>query len=666
MVLFREYVLQSPLGEDYARDVLSVLETVILDMIKMERNGELIDRSLIRSCCYMLEGLYTTLTEEEDSKLYLTSFEPKFLESSQAFYRSEGERYVENGDASTFCLQARKRLREEEQRCYQTISLLTEMKIKSVVEHEFIQRQIRTIINMEGTGVKHMLDNDRVADLANVYDLVVRVDHRRVALKEAVQKRVIDLGTEINKSASLSAAQPTKPIPTTAETQAVEKPSERSLNQQTANAITWVEEVLKLKAKYDRIWEEAFKKDAVMEKALEVSFQDFINNNTQSSEYLSLFLDEYLKNGTKSQTESEIDVLLDKGLILLQYIADKDRFELYYKKHMAKRLLMKRSSKDMERQMVSKMKTKIGSQITQRLEAMTKDVSISEDLATQYREFCANSQDLDARAIDIEARIITSNVWPFDHLAKGENEDGTPQLPCIYPPEIERLRERYQKLYLEKHNGRRLTWMPALGDADVRLYLGENAKGKARRHELNVSTYGMIILLLFNDVSPDTGLTMEEIMAQTNIPRYEAIRNLQSLAVAAKRSKQILRKEPMSRDVKPDDKFFFNDKFESQFFKIKVGVVAGTNRVENDEERRETQKKADEARGHVIEAAIVRIMKQRKTLGHAALMAETLQQLSSRFQPDVNMVKKKIEALIDREYLERGSDPAKPEYNYLA
>jgi cullin 3 len=47
-------------------------------------------------------------------------------------------------------------------------------------------------------------------------------------------------------------------------------------------------------------------------------------------------------------------------------------------------------------------------------------------------------------------------------------------------------------------------------------------------------------------------------------------------------------------------------------------------------------------------------------------MAETLQQLSSRFQPDVNMVKKKIEALIDREYLERGPDADKPSYQYLA
>jgi cullin 3 len=47
-------------------------------------------------------------------------------------------------------------------------------------------------------------------------------------------------------------------------------------------------------------------------------------------------------------------------------------------------------------------------------------------------------------------------------------------------------------------------------------------------------------------------------------------------------------------------------------------------------------------------------------------MTETLQQLSSRFHPDVNTVKKKIEALIDREYLERGSNPNKPAYKYLA
>lgn len=58
--------------------------------------------------------------------------------------------------------------------------------------------------------------------------------------------------------------------------------------------------------------------------------------------------------------------------------------------------------------------------------------------------------------------------------------------------------------------------------------------------------------------------------------------------------------------------------------------------------------------------------RQRKNLSHQQLMTETIQQLTSRFQPDINMIKKKIEALIDREYIERGTNPNKPSYTYLA
>jgi len=46
-------------------------------------------------------------------------------------------------------------------------------------------------------------------------------------------------------------------------------------------------------------------------------------------------------------------------------------------------------------------------------------------------------------------------------------------------------------------------------------------------------------------------------------------------------------------------------------------------------------------------------------------MNEVLSQLSGRFSPDINMVKKRIESLIDREYLERVAEEP-PTYGYIA
>jgi cullin 3 len=57
--------------------------------------------------------------------------------------------------------------------------------------------------------------------------------------------------------------------------------------------------------------------------------------------------------------------------------------------------------------------------------------------------------------------------------------------------------------------------------------------------------------------------------------------------------------------------------------------------------------------------------RSRKQLAHAQLLQQTIEVLSSQFKPDVNMIKKKIESLIEREYLERIED-APSSYRYLA
>ena len=59
------------------------------------------------------------------------------------------------------------------------------------------------------------------------------------------------------------------------------------------------------------------------------------------------------------------------------------------------------------------------------------------------------------------------------------------------------------------------------------------------------------------------------------------------------------------------------------------------------------------------------VLKARKALRHNDLIAEVTRQLSSRFVPSPQFIKKRIESLIEREYLERDRTDRRL-YNYLA
>lgn len=685
---FRDFILRASIPSHDGLTVMDLLNSVILDHIQMEREGEIIDTSLIRACIYMLEGLYESEDEDESTKLYLTVFEPAFLEASEVFFASESASLLAQADAGTFCRHARRRLDEEEDRCRTTLSMLSSSKIKTVFDEKFIKHHIREVIAMEGSGVKHMLKTDRMSELEMVFDLVSRVDPKKEELQLAVQERIVELGTELNNAASKTASTPMNKVEGETGEADAKGPGSKAINQQTVAAIKWVDDILQLKEKYDNVLAHAFRSDQGLQTAFTRSFTDFINVFPRSSEYLSLFFDENMKKGIKGKTENEVDTLLDKGIILLRYIQDKDMFERYYKKHLSKRLLMKRSiSMDAERQMISKMKMEVGNSFTQKIEAMFKDMAVSEDLSYSYKQEVASLGDPDPHRAELEINVLTSTMWPLETMSASSQHGGPNS--CKFPPQVAILKQGFEKFYLKKHTGRQLAWQAHMGTADVRAYFPE-MKGKKTR-ELNVSTYAMIILLLFNDLAPGQSYTCEEIQERTNIPMNDLTRNLQSLAVASKT--RILVKEPMSKEVNADDKFFINENFYSQFQKIKIGVVATGNKVEDVDERKETEKKNDLSRGGSIEAAIVRIMKyveipghlaivqilegncneadsgsarQRKQLDHSNLITEVIQQLSARFHPDVTMVKKRIESLIEREYLERVEDPAKPAYRYMA
>lgn len=76
------------------------------------------------------------------------------------------------------------------------------------------------------------------------------------------------------------------------------------------------------------------------------------------------------------------------------------------------------------------------------------------------------------------------------------------------------------------------------------------------------------------------------------------------------------------------------------------------------------KKSIDDDRSLYLQAVLVRIMKARKRLGHSLLVSEAIESSKSRFYPSVSLIKKCIDILLDKSYIERDSTN-RDEYIYL-
>ena len=91
---------------------------------------------------------------------------------------------------------------------------------------------------------------------------------------------------------------------------------------------------------------------------------------------------------------------------LFSYLSDKDIFAEFYKKQLAKRLLLARSSSDdAERSMIAKLKLRCGAQFTSKLEGMVTDMNLSQDIQSAFNEYLSDKQiTLDT---DITLQVLT-------------------------------------------------------------------------------------------------------------------------------------------------------------------------------------------------------------------------------------------------------------------
>ncbi|XP_073255357.1 cullin-3-like isoform X3 [Porites lutea] len=591
LILFRDLVVRYGNIRDH-------LCQTLLTLVRRERKGEVVDRMAIRNACQMLMilGIDTRSVYEED-------FEKPFLEESAEFYKLEGQKFLAENSASVYIQKVEARINEESERAKHYLDPTTEEPIVKVVEEELIRKHMKTVVEMENSGVIHMLKHNKIEDLARMHRLFTRVKDGLKTVCDCMRGYLREQGKAL----------------------VVEEEGESC-----KNPITYIQSLLDLKDRFDHFLNNSFSNDRLFKQAISWEFEHFLNLNSKSPEFLSLFIDDKLKKGVKGLSEQEVETVLDKCMVLFRFLQEKDVFERYYKQHLAKRLLLGKSiSDDSEKNMISKLKTECGCQFTSKLEGMFKDMSLSQSTNDEFRQHISNNQ-INLMGVDLVVRVLTTGFWP--------TQSSSPK--CSIPPQAQHAFDCFKRFYLGCHSGRQLTLQPQLGTAELNATFPPSKKeggpAEIRRHIFQVSSYQMCVLMLFNR---QERWTYEEISQHTEIPERDLNRALQSLA-CGKATQRVLTKDPKGKDI-----FLAKGEMEP--------------------ERKETRTKVDEDRKHEIEAAIVRIMKARKKRPHNLLVAEVTEQLKARFMPSPQVIKKRIEGLIEREYLARTPEDRKV-YVYVA
>ncbi|EGT41413.1 CBN-CUL-6 protein [Caenorhabditis brenneri] len=623
----------------WKRDLFDPLEKKIIDaclaLIHADRNGEAINNGLIRAVTDSLVELgsedtevKTTATKADDLRklvFYKSCFEERFLATTEEFYASEAKEFLGRPDASCtdYMIKVETRIQQEEDRVHQCLHMSTNVHQADVCNRTMINDQLEFIQSHFGPLLVEQKDDH----LGRMYNLCCRIPKGLDALRTALERHVIKEGLA-----------------------AMEKEAEKAFNDPKLYTMT----LLEVQERYHGLVTKSFKQESGFIAALDRAAVNFVNANAvtkrappstqanKSSELISRYCDQLFKKSAKMPDEDQMDVLQSRVIVIFKYLEDKDIFLKFYTKMFSKRLINELSASDeAEQSFISKLTTCCGFEYTSRLSKMVQDLQVSKDLTTEFKDKNESALSVGKKSIEFNSLVLSSGSWP-----------NFPDCPLTLPHSLQDTISMFTTYYQSKFTGRRLQWCYSQCRGEVTC-----TAFKGKKYVFAVTTPQMVTLLLFNEQDK---YTTEQIRMATGMDLKHTQMIVQSLIT----NLVIKSDKPIEGDNLPmDATLTLNNGYANK--KVKVDLSRMTMKAEAVKDSEMVQKSADEDRKNVISAAIVRIMKMRKTFVHAQLISEVIDQLKGRFKPKVDMIKRCIGTLMEKEYIRRSAEQ-KDLYEYMA
>lgn len=352
---------------------------------------------------------------------------------------------------------------------------------------------------------------------------------------------------------------------------------------------------------------------------------------------------EALDQAVKSDCPQTSARLFEDLVTLLSCLDDKDRYLEYLSAHLSRRLLDgdldSIHAMEAEKQLIHVIKARLGSEFSKNLEAMVVDVEACHEKKADTQAFFNSRPQGSFKSIHVN--VLANCEWFLPNPLE------------LTPPEsLLTIQKVYEDFYLQDPSNlnKRLEWNYQLGTMEIRYSCRLTASGDqpeaTKEYSLVCKPYQFFVLSQFeNPQTKHSGRQIQEILGLKESRPVEAI--LESLLAPPRVLAQVSKESQGGSPL--DALYHLNPEFRPKLRKTVLKEAS----LQGSVGRGKSQ--VDSERVTAIQSCIVRVMKSNKLMEYQELV-KTVEKLMLKFSPSTKAIRREIDDLIKKEYLERDGE----------
>ena len=525
-----------------------------------------------------------------ETGIYQEYFNRYFLKYSEDYYTKKTDDYINNNSIDKYITFVEEILSFEN---YLIVSHLNEITLKPIINklNNILLNNNKNIIFTKYYTSDNTSNNNDYLSLNENYDLMKKI---------FILFKNIKLEEEIRKKFSAYIRKTCKDIYT----------------KFTKNYILFYENIELLKKNIDHFISDSFLND---EKFKSTSKEALTKGMNQRPGFIcdtfSKYIDNVLRVDAAKKNLNEIKNIINEYMILFKFIENKDLYENYFIKKLCIRCLFNlNKSEEAQNYLIEQLKNECGPYFVSKSQEMISDVKASQEMTQLF-----NKEDKNNFYIPINYFVLSNYTWPIDKLIKGE-------IPNF---DIGTKEKTFFEFYHKKNSGKSLFWhLPyCFGEIEMEIPKSEE--------KITIMGNGVHIAILKCFNKSNTSLTFKDILNKTKIEIDVIQKNLKKLI-----SKNLLKYE--------------NDIYTVNFDVNKDGNNSRIALIDYDEEEKEktdeeNEEKTIEERKFVIDAYIMKVLKQKKVMKRNDLISVVKEKMP--FEEKDEIINKRIEQLISNRYI---------------